>query len=111
MKTILPTSSPCGTVEVNPTDIHEDTGSIPSLPQWVKGGGALSCGLGHRCSSDPLWLWYRPVATTPVGPLAWKFPHAMGVTQKTNKQKENRNKHPPPKKTLPYISNFTCLKY
>ena len=29
-------SSCCGAVEMNPTSIHGDEGSIPSLTQWVK---------------------------------------------------------------------------
>ena len=29
-------SSCCDSVETNPTSIHEGTGSIPSLNQWVK---------------------------------------------------------------------------
>ena len=29
-------SSCCGAVEMNPTSIHEDTGPIPGLIQWIK---------------------------------------------------------------------------
>ena len=57
---------------------------VPVMAQWLKNlsrnhdpcpcsvglwsGVAVSCGVGHRCSSNPalLWLWRRPVATAPI---------------------------------------------
>ena len=60
----------------------------------------MSCGVGCRRSSDPalLWLWRRPVATAPIGPLAWEPPYAEGAAQrnsrKTKKKKEKeKRKH------------------
>ena len=51
----------------------------------------MSCGVGHRCGLDLvwLWLWLWPVATAPIGPLAWEPPYAVGAALKnkqTNKQ-------------------------
>ena len=50
----------------------------------------MSCGVGRRCGSDLalLWLWRRPVATAPIGPLAWDPPYAEGAAlgRETNKQ-------------------------
>ena len=36
----------------------------------------MSCGVGHRRGPDLvlLWLWHRPDATAPIGPLAWEPP-------------------------------------
>ena len=52
----------------------------------------LSCGVGHRCSSDLalLWLWYRPGATAPIWPLAWEALYAVGVALKRQKKKKKK---------------------
>ena len=36
IKKIVKNSSHCGSVEMNLISIHEDTGSMPVLTQWVK---------------------------------------------------------------------------
>ena len=54
----------------------------------------MSYGVGRRCSSDPslLWLWCRPAATPPIGPLAWERPYAMGVALKSKERKKKRER-------------------
>ena len=44
----------------------------------------MSCGVGHRCGSDPalLWLWRRPAVAALILPLAWEPPYAMGAALK-----------------------------
>ena len=42
---------------------------------------AMSSRVGCRHGWDPalLWLWCRPAATVPIGPLAWEPPYDMGA--------------------------------
>ena len=58
-----------------------------------RSGVAVSCGVGCRRGSDPmlLWLWCRPVATAPIGPLAWEPPYAVGVAQEIAKRQKKEN--------------------
>ena len=50
----------------------------------------MSCGVGHRCGSDPmlLWLWCRPAATARIRPLARELPYAAGAALKSKKKKK-----------------------
>ena len=48
-------------------------------------GVAMSYGVGHRYSSEPvlLWLWHRTAATAPIQPIAWELPYVLGAALKT----------------------------
>ena len=53
----------------------------------------MSCGVGHRDSSDLvlLWLWCRLSAVALIGPLAWESPYTTGVAlKKQNKTKQKK---------------------
>ena len=54
----------------------------------------MSCGVGHRRSSDLalLWLWCRPAAATPIQPLAWAPPYAAGLAPKKKEKKKKKKK-------------------
>ena len=53
----------------------------------------MSCSVGHRCGSDPalLWLWHKPAATVPIGPLTWEPPYA-GDSAALKRQKSQKKK-------------------
>ena len=57
----------------------------------------MSCGVGHRRGSDPtlLWLWCRPAATAPIGPLAWEPPYAAGEALEKAKRQKRKEKEKP----------------
>ena len=46
---------------------------------------AVSYGIGHRRSSDPvlLWLWYKLAAAPPIRLLGWKLPNAPSLALKS----------------------------
>ena len=66
-------SSHHGAEEMNPTKNHEVEASIPGLAQWVK-------------ELVWLWLWCRPAAVAPIGPLAWEPPYAAEAAQRNSKK-------------------------
>ena len=51
----------------------------------------MSCGVGHRCSSDPLLLWlcHGYTAVAPIHPVAWELSYAVGAALKSQKKKLN----------------------
>ena len=51
----------------------------------------MSCGVGHRCSSDPtlLWLWHRLEAAALIRPPSWEPPYAEGAGGQDGKDVRN----------------------
>ena len=72
-------SSCCGSLVTKLTSIHKDMGLVPGPAQWAK---------------DPSlqWLWCRPAATSPIWPLAWEPPYAVGTALKMTQKKKERKK-------------------
>ena len=65
--------------------------SLASIITTLGPGVAMSCGVGHRCGSDPalLWLWCSPAAVALIPPLAWEPPHGMDASLKRPKKKDS----------------------
>ena len=44
----------------------------------------MSCGVGYRRGSDPvwLWLWCRLAAVAPIPPLTWEPPYTASAALK-----------------------------
>ena len=85
-KTMEFRSSHCGSVESNPTSIHEEASLIPGPSQGVKDPALpVIYGVGHRHGLDLdlalLWLWNR---LAPAAPLAWELQYATPAALKKN---------------------------
>ena len=50
--------------------------------------GELCCRLQMRLDPVLLWLWCRPAATAPIGPLAWEPLYALSEALKSQKKKK-----------------------
>jgi len=63
----------------------------------------MSCGVGHRCNSEPAFLWMsrRMTATALIQPLTWELPYASNAALKSWKKK---------KKTASYKNRIRLLE-
>ena len=52
----------------------------------------LWCRSKTQFGSQVSWLWCRPVAVAPTGPLAWEPPYALGAALKRQKDQKYKNK-------------------
>ena len=56
-----------------------------------------------------LWLWHRPAAVAPTGPLAWELPYAMGAGPKKQEKKKDLTTENIHTKAFPLISRRNLL--
>ena len=50
-----------------------------------------------------LWLWCRPAATVPVGPLAWESTYVAGAALKRPKKKRKEKENTVASKRIKYL--------
>ena len=62
--------------------------SISGLRIWRSRSCCVGCRLGLDLAL--LWLWHRPAAVAPIGPLAWEPPYAVGAALKRQKETEKK---------------------
>ena len=56
-----------------------------------------------------LWLWCRPAAIAPIGPLAWEPPYAVGGALKRPKRKKiNKRREGRPTPPFPPVPHTSC---
>ena len=94
-KTLTLWSSHHGSAVTNLTGIHEDTGLIPGLAEWVKDPvfcPELWCRSQTRSDSELLllWLWHKPAVAALIRPLAWELPYAASMALKGKKKKKKK---------------------
>ena len=58
VKNLTSGSSHCGSAVTNPTSIHRDADSVPSLNQWVK-DPVLPQAVIQVADLALLWLWHK----------------------------------------------------
>ena len=66
----------------------------------------MSCGVGHRRTSDPtlLWLCLCPAAVAGTGPLAWELLYATGAALKRQKKI-----HPSSNYSMPLYARYLIV--
>ena len=84
-------SSRRGATETDPTRNHEVQSPASLSRLRIQRCVAVSCGVGHRRSSDLAlpWLWHRLAAAAPIGPYPGNL-HMPGFGPKKDKRQKKK---------------------